>query len=258
MEIVEGRDFSKDFPSDIKSAYILNESAVKAFGWKSAVGKQFMVERADLTMGTVIGVMKDFHFASLRHNIRPLALILDPVRGNHFSLKIAPKNMSETLSFIENKFKEFAPNAPFSYSFIDDEIAELYMEEEKLGKLISSFSILAILIACLGLLGLASFAINKRTKEIGIRKALGASISNIITLLIREFLKLVLLANIVAWPVAYYAMNRWLQNFAYRVDVGLWLFVLSALLALIIAVLTIGYHAIKAALANPADSLRYE
>ena len=258
MEIVEGRDFSRGFPSDIQSAYILNETAAKGFGWESAVGKQFMVERADFTMGKVIGVMKDFHFASLHHNIRPLALVLDPEGGDHFSLKIAPKNMSGTLSFIEKKFKEFAPNAPFNYSFVDDEIAELYMEEERLGKLISSFSVLAILIACLGLLGLASFAINRRTKEIGIRKVLGATVSNIIILLTREFSKLVLLANIFAWPIAFYVMKKWLQNFAYRIDIGLWLFVLSALLALFIAVLTIGYHAIRAAFANPADSLRYE
>jgi putative ABC transport system permease protein len=258
MKIVEGRDFSRELPSDIQSAYILNETAAKAFGWESGVGKQFMVERADLTMGRVIGVMKDFHFASLHHNIRPLALVLDPEGGDHFSLKITPKNMSETLSFIEKKFKEFAPNAPFHYSFMDDEIAELYMEEERLGKLISSFSVLAVLIACLGLLGLASFSISRRTKEIGIRKVLGASVSNIIILLTGEFSKLVLLANIIAWPIAFYAMKKWLQNFAYRMDIGLWLFILAAFLALLIAVLTTGYHAIKAAKANPSDSLRYE
>jgi len=258
MEIIEGRDFSKEFPSDIQSAYILNEAAVKAFGWEDAVGKGFRVEKAGFAMGTVIGVMKDFHFASLHQDIKPMALVLEPEGGYQLSLKISSKGMNPTLSFIEKKFKEFAPSAPFSYSFVEDEIAEMYMEEERLGKLINSFSVIAILIACLGLLGLASFAINQRTKEIGIRKVLGASVPAIIILLSKDFMSLVAAANIIAWPVAYYGMNRWLQNFAYRVSISWWLFVISALLALSIAILTIGFRAIKAALTNPVNSLRYE
>jgi putative ABC transport system permease protein len=258
MEIIQGRDFSKEFPSDIHSAYILNEAAVKAFGWEGPVGKRFMVEKAGFTMGTVVAVMKDFHFASLHLDIKPLALVLEPEGGDHLSLKIASKNMATTLSFIEKKFKEFAPSVPFNYSFIDEEIAEMYLEEERLGKLINSFSVIALLIACLGLLGLASFAINRRTKEIGIRKVLGASIPIIIILLVKEFTILVVVANVIAWPVAYYGMNRWLQNFAYRIGLSWWLFVVSALIALMIAVITIGFRAIKAALANPVNSLRYE
>ena len=258
MEITGGRDFSRDFLSDIQSAYILNEAAVKTFGWENAIGKQFMVMRYGYTMGVVIGVMKDFHFDSLHNEIRPLALVLDPKDGDRFSFKIASKNIAKTLSFIEKKFKELAPNVPFRYTFVDDEIAELYMEEERQSKLINTFSVLAIFIACLGLLGLTSFSINRRTKEIGVRKVLGASVSTIVALFTKEFTKLVLLANIIAWPVAYYAMNKWLQNFAYRIDIGWRLFLLSAMLALFIALLTISFHAIRAAIANPVDSLRYE
>ncbi len=258
IEIKEGRNFTRDFPSDVKSAYILNEAAVRALGWDAPVGKQFRVDRADTLMGRVAGVMKDFHFASLHESIRPLALILEPGRGYHFSLKISSINMEDTLSFIENKFREFAPNAPFNYSFIDEEIAGMYMEEDRLGTLINTFSVIAVFIACLGLLGLASSAINRRTKEIGVRKVLGASIPNIFLLLVKDFTKLILIANIIAWPVAFYAMNRWLQNFVYRIGLEWWLFALSALIALMIAVITVSYHTTKAAVSNPVDSLRYE
>jgi len=258
IEIKEGRDFSRDFPSDVKSAYILNEAAVRALGWDKAEGKQFEVERADTSMGRVVGVMKDFHFASLHESIRPLALILAPEWGYQFSLKISSRNMEKTLSFIETKFKEFAPNAPFNYSFMDEEIAEMYIEEDRLGTLVNTFSVLAVFIACLGLLGLASSTINRRTKEIGVRKVLGASVPNIFGLLVKDFTKLVLMANIIAWPIAFYAMAQWLQNFMYRVNLEWWLFVLSAAGALTIAVLTVSFHTLKAATSNPADSLRYE
>lgn len=258
IEIKEGRNFSPDFPSDVKSAYILNEAAARILGWKHAVGKQFRVDRADTSMGRVVGVMKDFHFASLHQSIRPLALILEPHRGHHYSLKISSRNMENTLSFIKNKFKEFAPNAPFNYSFVDEEIAEMYMEEDRLGTLINAFSVLAVFIACLGLLGLASSAINRRIKEIGVRKVLGASIPKLFMLLIKDFTKLVLIANIFALPIAFYAMNRWLQNFVYRVGLEWWLFAVSALTALIISVITVSYHTLKAAVSNPVDSLRYE
>jgi putative ABC transport system permease protein len=258
IEIQEGRDFSRDFPSDVKSAYILNEAAVRALGWDQAVGKQFAVERADTSMGRVVGVMKDFHFASLHQSIRPLALILEPSAGYYFSLKISSRNMENTLSFIENTFKAFAPNAPFNYRFTDEEVAGMYMEEDRLGTLVNAFSVIALFIACLGLLGLASSAINRRTKEIGVRKVLGASIPDIFVLLVKDFTKLVLIANIIAWPAAYYAMSRWLQNFVYRIGVEWWLFAVSALAALIVSIVTVSYHTTKAAVSNPVDSLRYE
>jgi putative ABC transport system permease protein len=258
IKINEGRDFSLDFPSDVRSAYILNESAVRALGWEHAVEKQFRVERAFTPMGRVVGVIKDFNFDSLHQSILPLALLLEPISGNHFSLKISSRNMKDTLSFIETKFKEFAPNAPFNYRFLDEEIAEMYIEEDRLGTLINSFSVLAVFIACLGLLGLASSSINRRTKEIGVRKVLGASVPNIFTLLVKDFTKLVFIANVIAWPVAFYAMNRWLQNFVYRISLEWWLFVVSGFVALMIAILTVSFHTIKAATSNPADSLRYE
>jgi len=258
IEIKQGRDFSRNFPSDVKSAYILNEAAVRALGWGQAVGKRFEVERADTSLGRVVGVMKDFHFASLHESIRPLALILEPKGGYHFSLKISSRNIENTLSFIENKFKEFAPHAPFEYRFLDEEIAEMYLEEDRLGTLINSFSALAVFIACLGLLGLASSSLNRRTKEIGVRKVLGASAPNIFMLLVKDFTKLVLIANIIAWPAAFYVLNPWLQDFVYRISLEWWLFVLSAAGAFMAAVLTVSFHTLKAASANPADSLRYE
>jgi len=258
IELMKGRDFSNAFPADIRSAYILNESAEKTFGWENAVGKQFQVEKADLTMGRVIGVMKDFHFASLHYAMQPLALVLAPDEGSHFSLKIGPKNISATLEFIKNKFKEFAPGAPFEYTFLDDKVAEMYLTEERLGKTFNFLSVLAIFIACLGLLGLAFFTIERRTKEIGIRKVLGASVLDIITLLSKDFTKLVVVANVIAWPIAYYAMNKWLQNFAYRSSLNIWIFILAGAIALIIALITISFQSTKAAIANPADSLRYE
>jgi putative ABC transport system permease protein len=258
IELLDGRDFSRDFPSDIESAYILNESTLAALGWENAIGKQFMVERRGFEMGTVVGVVRNFHFASLHHDIEPLALVLFPKGGNHFSLKIAPVNISETLSFLEKKFKEFSPHVPFRYSFIDDDIAEMYIAEKRLVKLVNTFSVLAIFIACLGLLGLASFTICRRTKEIGIRKVLGASLSTIFILVTKDFAKLVLVAGVIACPLGYLAMNKWLQNFAYRVGIGWWIFLLSTLLALFIALLTITYHAFMAALNNPVETLRYE
>lgn len=258
IQMVKGRDFSRDFPSDMKFAYILNESAAKAFGWESPIGKQFQVERADLSMGRVIGVMKDFHFASLHHEIRPLALVLDPEGGSYFSLKIALGNIPATIDFIKKKFNEFAPNAPFDYYFLDAEIDDMYRTELRLGKLIKYLSGLAIFIACLGLLGLTSFTITQKTKEIGIRKVLGASVSDIFLLLSKNFTRLVALANIIAWPIAYYAMHKWLQNFAYRSSLSVWIFLMSGAVALVIALLTIIFQSINAATANPVDSLRYE
>jgi putative ABC transport system permease protein len=258
IDILEGRNFSKAFSSDVESAYILNESAVKAFGWERPVGKQFQVERSGWSMGTVIGIMKDFHFDSLHQKIMPLALVLHPEGGYHFSLRISPYNVGRTLNFIKNKFMEFSPHTPFEYDFLDRDLDDMYRLEDRLGKLLNSFSFLAIFIACLGLLGLASFAIARRTKEIGIRKILGASVSNVIVLLAKDFTRLVVIANVIAWPIGYYAMSKWLQNFAYRSPLSIWIFIAAGIITLTIAILTISFQSIKAAVANPVDSLRYE
>jgi len=258
IEILEGRDFSRDFPSDNRAAYILNEAALKALGWKNPLGKTFRIDKAGLTQGRIVGIMKDFHFASLYADIKPLALILDPRMGSTYSIKISKKNVRETLSFIEKTFKEFAPHMPFRYSFMDDEITEMYIADDRLGKMLDSFSMIALFLACMGLLGLASFSTIRRTREIGIRKILGASVPGIILQLSKEFTKGVVAANIIAWPLAYFMMNKWLQNFAYRASLGIWVFIFSALIVLLTALITVSYQAVRAAIADPVESLRYE
>lgn len=257
IELIEGRNFRKDSPSDAKFAYLLNESAVKALGWESAVGKQFELERADSEMGTVIGIIKDFHFQSLRRKIEPLAICMGESFGI-ISLRIIPDGIPDTLGFVKYKLREYAPNAPFEYYFLDSNIDDMYRLEVIIGKIFNHFSFLAIFIACLGLLGLTSYSIIQRTREIGIRKVLGAPASSIVVLLTKEFTRWMIIANIIAWPVAYFAMSSWLQNFAYRINIGIWTFLLAAALALGIALFTVSFQAIKAALVNPVEVLRYE
>ena len=257
IELAAGRDFSKDFITDAKEAYILNEAAVRKTGWDSPIGKKFSaITRND--EGSVIGVVKDFHFKSLHKKIEPLVLYIKPESFNYLSVRIRPSNISGTLDFIKERWNEFSPNRPFEYFFFDEYFDRLYKAEEKLGKIFGSFSLLAIFIACLGLFGLASFATEQRTKEIGIRKVLGASISGIVLLLSKDFTKLVIVSNLIAWPIAYWAMSRWLQDFAYRINIGLGTFLLAGAIALVIALLTVSLQAIKAALANPVEALRYE
>jgi putative ABC transport system permease protein len=254
IELVSGRNFSRDFPSDVKGAYILNESAVKEIGWDSPLGKQFKI----IEKGTVVGVVKDFHFKSLHQEIEPLVLYLCPEYFEYFSVRISPEAIPQTLAFLKDKWQELVPNQLFQYSFLDEDFDNLYKAEMRLEKIFGIVTSLAIFIACLGLFGLAAFSAEQRTKEIGVRKVLGASVTGIIILLSREFTRWVLVANIIAWPLAYYAMSRWLQNFAYRISVGFWVFLLAAALAFMIALLTVSYQAIKAAIASPVESLRYE
>jgi len=255
MKIVQGRNFFKDSPQDLKNAYILNETAAKAIGLENPVGKKFGSGRIE---GKIIGVVEDFHFAPLHSKIEPLALQLDPDYLKVLSVKINSLNIANTLTFIQNKWKKLFADFPFVFSFLDERIENMYKVEMKLGQSFNYFTLIAILLSCLGLLGLASYMAEKKTKEIGIRKILGANVPNILLLLIKEFTRFVFLANIIAWPVAYFAMNKWLQNFAYRIHIGVWIFVVSAAAALSIALLTVSYQSIKAATANPVDSLRYE
>jgi len=257
IELLEGRNFQKGSLSDVKYSYLLNESAVKALGWESGVGKQFQVQMAGSEMGQVIGVVKDFHFQTLHREIRPLALKTAP-SFSVVSMKIVPDDIPGTIAFIRSQIKERAPNAPFEYYFVDNDIDKMYRSDKIMSRMLSHFSFLAIFIACLGLLGLTSFSIIQRTREIGIRKVLGASTSTIVVLLTKQFTKWVIVANIIAWPIAYYAMDRLLQFYAYRISIGIWIFLLAAFLALVIAVSTVGFQAMRAALANPADALRYE
>jgi putative ABC transport system permease protein len=256
IEVISGRKFSTEFETDKKEAFMINEAARERFGWKEAIGQK--LEDIGNRKGTVIGVVKDFHLSSLHQRIEPLALYLQPFACRYFSIKIRPQNIPKTLAFIGEVWKRFNPSRPFSYSFLEDDLNRFYRAEQKLGQIFSSFAILTIFIACLGLFGLSSFTAEQRTKEIGIRKVCGASVSNIIFMLNKEFTKWVLLASIIACPFAYYALSRWLQNFAYRISLNVGIFLLSALAALVIALATVSYQSLKAALANPVEVLRYE
>ena len=256
IKLLQGRGFSRQFPGDIEGAYILNESAVKECGWDSPVGKKFKPGFGK--EGTVIGVVKDFHFKSFHQEIKPLFLFIYPKWFAYFSVRIAPDNIPHTLNFLKNKWKELVPEQSFEYSFLDEDIDNLYKTEARLGKLFLVVTALSIFIACLGLFGLVAFTVEQRTKEIGIRKVLGASVVGIVLLLSKEFTRWVLISNIIAWPIGWYVMNRWLQNFAYRADIEIWVFFLSGFIVLLIALLTLSYRAISAAVANPADALKYE
>jgi len=253
MKIVEGRFFSEEFTGDDRN-YVLNETAVKAMKLENPVGKWFSHKGQ---RGTIIGVLKDFHGESLHHPIAPVAM--KPGEGFHVMVRYQPGDLASLLGFLETKWKKFvSPNSPFRYDFLDDQIANWYKTEQRVGKIIGYFTGLTLFIACLGMFGLASFTAERRTKEIGIRKVLGASVPGILVLLTREFAKWVVLANLLAWPAAYFISKRWLQEFAYRIELGWEIFVLSALTALAIAVLTVSYQAAKSAVANPIKSLRYE
>jgi len=258
--VIEGRSFSRDFPSDKNGAFLLNETAVKALGWKSFLGRE--LSHWGSNKGPVVGLVKDFHFHTLHRPIEPLYLTLMSSEfawaNNYLSVKIKAGGIPETIDFLRNQMKRFSPNYPFEYQFFDDVFEKVYKSEQRIGSIFSVFAMLTIFIACMGLFGLAVFSTERRTKEIGIRKVLGASVSGIILMLSKEFTKWVLAANIIAWPVAYFTMNRWLQNFAYRTDIRFWIFVFSTVIAFSIALFTVSFQAIKAARSNPAEVLRLE
>jgi putative ABC transport system permease protein len=256
--MVAGRGFSRDFMTDTTQAMVLNEAGVKMFGYSSpeqAIGKRFKQWDRE---GKIIGVMKDFHFKSLQQPIKPLSMRIGPESSNLISVNVSSANLPSTIAAIENKWKALIPNRPFSYYFLDEFFDKQYQGEEKFGKLFLNFAILAIIISCLGLLGLASYSTMQRTKEIGIRKVLGASVSGIVNLLSVDFLKLVIISFAIAAPVAGYFMYKWLQDFAYHTTMNLWVFVLAGLTAVAIALFTVSFQAMKAAIANPVKSLRTE
>ena len=262
ISMAAGRNFSRDYGTDTAN-FIINEAAVKAIGWKSAetaVGKNFRYGSID---GHIVGVMKDFHFESLHQTITPLIFIM-PLQAqnqslyNSISIKVSGNNVSSSIDAIKNKWQKFLPELPFEYTFFDERFASLYDAEQKQETIFTTFACIAIFIACLGLFGLSAFAISQRVKEIGVRKVLGASTGIIVTLLSKDFLKLVLIAAVIAFPVAWYAMHNWLQDFAYRINIEWWVFLLAALGAGFIAFITVSFQAIKAAIANPVKSLRSE
>ncbi|HTQ29194.1 MAG TPA: ABC transporter permease [Puia sp.] len=255
LEVPGGRDFSKDFGTDT-AGYILNESALKKIGYKDPVGKRLTLWGKK---GTIIGIVKDFHFNSLREPIQPLILRLgEKDRWGSILVRTMPGKTKEALASMETVYKTLNPKFPFTYQFSDQEYQKLYKSEETVQQLSTCFAFLGIFISCLGLLGLAMFTAEQRTKEIGIRKVLGASVPSIFTLLSKEFLLFVLIAFAIASPLAWWAMYKWLQDFAYRVVIGWWIFAVAGLMALLIALLTISFQAIRAAVANPAVALKNE
>jgi putative ABC transport system permease protein len=258
MEMVKGRSFSKDFRGD-SASMIINETTAGLLGYDDPVGKNIYANNGNGSMKpyTIIGVVRNFHFESLRQNIGPLCFTLGYNPG-FASFKVSAGNIKELLAQVENKWKTMAPSVPFSYRFLDDSFDEMYRSEQRTGKLGLSLAIIAILIACLGLFGLATYMAEQRTKEIGVRKVLGATVSNIVSILSKDFLKLVIIALIIAAPLALYFMNKWLQDFAYRISIGWWVFLIAGSLALFVAFITIAFQAVKAGISNPVKSLRTE
>ena len=260
MAMAQGRNFSRDFPTD-SSAMIINEAAARALGWENkAIGKKitrFGDKPTDRITHVVIGVVKDFHFRSLQEKISPLLMLRGGNSGN-ILVKIKTEKVADLLASVKQQWNQFSPIAPFTYSFLDERFGQTYLAEKRIGRILGIFAGLTIFIACLGLFGLATFTTRQRTKEIGIRKVLGASVSGIAVMLSKDFLQLVLLANVLSWPLAWWAMNRWLEDFAYRTEVSGWMFGLAGAVALLIALLTVSFQAVKAALANPVKNLRTE
>jgi putative ABC transport system permease protein len=257
LEIIAGRAFSEEIPTDKRFAYIVNEALVKDLGWDNAIGKQFGVSWED-TLGTVVGVVKDFNFNSLHHKIQPLYISSQTWGYDEMSVKISPQNYAAALNHLEKTWNEHVPDRPFQYIFLDEHFATLYLSDQQVSQIVGVIAGLAIFTACLGLFGLAAITTEQRTKEIGVRKVLGASVAGIIGLLLQGLLKLVLIASLFAWPVAYFSMQSWLRDFAYRIDIGWWTFIVATTMTLVIAIVTVGFQAIRAALANPVEALRYE
>lgn len=263
MEMAQGRNFSADLTTDSTQSAIINQAAAMKFGWDYPLGKTFRLptlpgDEGDAQIVTVIGVVKDFHIASLHQKIEPQIIFYDLSSVNHISLRLAPENISQTMELLRKEWTKISPNRPFNFFFMDQSFDSQYRAEERLGKISLYFSLLAIFIASLGLLGLSSYTTERRTKEIGVRKVLGATEAGIVLLLSKEIVRWVLVANIIAWPAAYWLADRWLGSFAYRINLGWTTFVLAGFVALSIALITVSFQAVRTALANPVDSLRYE
>jgi putative ABC transport system permease protein len=260
MTIVAGRDFSVDIPSDATEAFILNETAVQRLGFESpeaAVGAPFGTFAPNRN-GRVIGVVRDFNYESLHRRIVPIVTYIAPFQANTLSLRIAPGSLGRVMRHVQTVFDAYYPSGAVSYEFLSGRLAALYRLEERTMRMFFFFGLLAVAIGCLGLVGLAAYSAERRTREIGIRKVLGASAAGIAGLLSREFTRWVVLANLVAWPAAYFGMTKWLQSFAYRISIGVWPFVFSGALALVIALATVSYQAVRSARSDPVQALRYQ
>ncbi|WP_282018446.1 ABC transporter permease [Salegentibacter mishustinae] len=258
LKLVAGRNFSKQLASDSTKAVILNEKAIQILGYanpKNAIGKNF--DQGD-KKGQIIGVLKDFHFRSLQHEIRPLSIVMGGSKNHLLTLKVTTKNIPKTLKTIENYWNQYLPNKPFDYYFLDEFFDHQYRSEEHFNKLLLIFTILAIFISILGLLGLSSYNIIQRRSEIGVRKVMGASVFDILKNISADFLKLIAISILIATPIAWYFMHQWLQDFAYRTNIDWWIFLISSIIVLSIALLTISFQAIKTAIANPIKNLKTE
>jgi putative ABC transport system permease protein len=263
IKLVQGRNFSNQMPTDQYGSALINETLAKELGWTDAIGKhlQFNIDdKGTKGQRTVIGVINDFHTYSLQHKVEPLVMVMppsDPSKDNLY-VRIAKGKTAEGMAMLDKIYRQFDSKHPIDYNFLDKNFAKQYAVEEKQGQIALVFTVLAVLIACLGLFGLATFTAAQRTKEIGIRKVLGASVHTIVGLLSKEFIKLVVIASVIAIPIAWWAMNRWLDDFAYRTPIAAWVFLLAGLMALCVAVITVSFQAIRAALANAVKSLRAE
>jgi len=252
IDLVEGRFFREDETSGDELPIVLNETAIKAMGMKDPIGKRV---RDDFR---IIGVVEDYHFESLHEAIAPLGIIHTPVDYDRLLVKIQSQNLPKTLAAIKGSWMKVAPEYPFEFRFLDEDINDLYKSDRKVNTLINISTFLAIFIACLGLFGMASYTAEQRTKEIGIRKVFGASIPSIFFLLSQQFSKWIIASNIIAWPLAYFLMKKWLSSFAYHASPNLFIFIFAAVIVLIIAMITVSFQTLKAALANPINSLRHE
>jgi putative ABC transport system permease protein len=265
LQLVAGRAFSKEYATDVDEAFIINETAVNQLGFgtpQAALGQRLNWEKwtedtqNPLKMGKVIGVVKDFHVKSLHEKLSPTILQIYPEVLVKIAVKINTADLPGTISYIENTWNKFTPDYPLEYKFLDENFAIMYSAEDKLSTLLLIFTLMAILVGCMGLLGLAAFSAEQRVKEIGIRKVLGASVLSIVSLLSKTFIKPVIIATVIAFPIAWWAMNNWLQDFPYRVEISWWIFALAVIVAVVIALLTVSFQSIKAATSNPVKSLR--
>ena len=266
IELVAGRDFSKDLASDVGQAVLLNEKAAKAFGWggTEAMGKRIFNVPRDNRLGIVVGIVKDFHNDNLKLEIPPTVISLDNRFFGFITARIRSASVPATMDFLKSTLEEASrdiyPNRQYRFNswFVDDDFRAKYPDEDRTRKIFLVFGMLAVAVACLGLYGLASFTLEQRTKEIGVRKVLGASLQSLVGLVSKDFIKLVLISNIVAWPLAYFGMRQWLENFAYRIHIKPDLFVLAGLMAMLVALFTVAFHSLRAARTNPVDSQKYE
>jgi len=267
LKLIAGRDFSRDMATDVDEAFIINETAVKEYGFvtpEKALGQRINWAKwipdslHRVKEGRVIGVIKDFHYKSLHEKVAPAVLQIYPPVVYKVAIKVRSANLKNTIAFLEQTWNRFSPGYPLDYKFMDESFGEMYKAEDKLSTLLWVFTVMAIVVGCMGLFGLAAFSAEQRTKEIGIRKVLGASVMGIVTMLSKSILQPVVIASLIAFPIAWWLMNKWLQDFPYRVNVSWWVFGIAAIAALVIALVTVSFQTIKAALSNPVKSLRTE